>query len=292
MAQRLARLALTLAESASWPRYARTGPTLSKVRGSRERGLAAIRVPERVSEQLSLLLPGTAPNLFVHEGARQALVRKLEAAHLGSVVLSVTDNRQSIVTRTLKRGVLHVRVHHMFLDAPPKVVNALVRYIVTADRSASDLVGRYIDDSASRLARRKARHVSVHTRGKHHDLMSIFNDVNARYFGGSVNALITWGPKKRRGRARPRRSIKLGSYASLERLIRIHPSLDRSWVPRYFVAFVIYHELLHAVMPASRSDGRRTLHSAEFYERERLFRAASRAEEWERKNLTRLLRSN
>ncbi len=292
MAHRPARLALSLSESAPWPRYARTGPTLTKVRGSRERGLAAIRVPERVSEQLSLLLPGTSPNLFVHEGARQALVRKLEAAHLGSVVLSITDNRQSIVTRTSKRGVLHVRVHHMFLDAPPKVVNALVRYIVTADRTASDVVGRYIDESVNRLARRKARHVSVHTRGKHHDLLSIYHDVNERYFGGTLNALITWGPKKRRGRAKPRRSIKLGSYASLERLIRIHPSLDRSWVPRYFVAFVIYHELLHAALPATRGEGRRTLHSAEFYERERLFRASARAEEWERRNLTRLLRSN
>jgi len=284
------KLALSL-EAAPWPRYARTGPTLAKVRPRKERGLAAIRVPERMSEHLSLVLPGTAPNLFVHEGARQALVRKLEAAHLGAVVLSVTDNRQSIVSRSLRRGVLHVRVHHMFLDAPPKVVNALVRYIVLDDRSASDIVGKYIDESASRLARRRARHVNVHTRGKHHDLLSIFNDVNQKYFDGSVNALVTWGMRSRRSRLGPRRTIKLGSYASLERLIRIHPALDRAWVPRYFIAFVIYHELLHAVMPAGRGNGRRQLHSPEFYERERLFRASDRAAEWERKHIGRLLRT-
>lgn len=284
------KLALSL-ETATWPRYARTGPTLAKVRPRKQRGLAAIRIPERVSERLSLVLPGVAPNLFVHEGARQALVRKLEAAHLGAVVLSITDNRQSIVSRTLRRGVLHVRVHHMFLDAPPKVVNALVRYIVLGERGASDIVGDYIDASASRLVRRRARHVNATTRGKHHDLLAIFNDVNQKYFDGTVNALITWGTRSRVRRATPRRSIKLGSYASLERLIRIHPVLDRAWVPRYFVAFVIYHELLHAVMPAGKGNGRRQLHSPEFYERERLFRASDRAATWERKNIARLLRS-
>ena len=134
--------------------------------------------------------------------------------------------------------------------------------------------------------------MSVHTRGKHHDLLSIFNDVNERYFGGSVNALITWGPKKRRGRAHPRRSIKLGSYASLERLIRIHPSLDRSWVPRYFVAFVVYHELLHHFSPSTRGrSARRALHPPEFLAKERAFRNYERAVTWQSRNLSRLLRA-
>ena len=43
-------------------------------------GAAAIRIPERIGLQLALVFPQVSPRLFVHEGARQALERKLTAA--------------------------------------------------------------------------------------------------------------------------------------------------------------------------------------------------------------------
>src|SRR4028118_2287268 len=65
---------------------ARARPTLSP---------AAIRIPERVSAQLALVFPTTSPQLFIHEGARQALERRLKASSPGRlVILSITDNRQ------------------------------------------------------------------------------------------------------------------------------------------------------------------------------------------------------
>src|SRR5690349_9980973 len=101
----------------SWlaPRLARgtsrslTRPTLSA---------AAIRVPDRIGAQLALVFPSAAPQLYVHEGARQALERKLSVACAGRAVnLSITDNRHAIISHSLKSGVLHARIHHMFLDA-------------------------------------------------------------------------------------------------------------------------------------------------------------------------------
>src|SRR5579862_9299211 len=106
---------------------------------------AAIRIPERVRAQLRLVFPSASPRLFVHEGARQALERRLRGAFPGSVILSITDNRHSIITHRVQRGVLHVRVHHMFLDAPAHVVDSLVRYVVRGDRDASATLGDYID---------------------------------------------------------------------------------------------------------------------------------------------------
>ena len=90
---------------------------------------AAIRIPERVGAQLRLVFPSAVPRLFVHEGARQALERKLRVAFPGPVILSITDNRHSIITHRVQKGVLHARIHHMFLDAPAAVVDALVRYV-------------------------------------------------------------------------------------------------------------------------------------------------------------------
>jgi hypothetical protein len=290
----------------SWlaPRWSRGSAALARPAMT----AAAIRIPERVSAQLALVFPSAAPQLFVHEGARQALERKLKAASPGRlVVLSITDNRHSIISHSVKHGVLHARIHHMFLDAPARVVDALVRYVVRGDRKASQLVGNYIEANGARLARRRPRAIPLVAKGDHHDLLAIFNDLNAKYFDGGCTALVTWGRRVRRNRGVPRKAIRLGSYSSLERLIRIHPVLDRSWVPRYFVAYVLYHEMLHHMIPSARGSARaasanlasanghivrRVLHPPEFVERERGFRRYERALEWEKRHIGRLLRAS
>src|SRR5262245_55444940 len=127
----------------SWlaPRWSRGGAAMARPAtpgmSPRVRGVAAaaIRIPERVSHQLSLFFPSASPQLFVHEGARQSLERRLKAACPGRpVVLSITDNRHSIISHSTKNGVLHARIHFMFLDAPPRIVDALVRYVAGDDR--------------------------------------------------------------------------------------------------------------------------------------------------------------
>src|SRR3984957_15031443 len=94
---------------------------------------AAIRIPEKVGAQLRLVFPSASPRLFVHEGARQSLERRLRAAFPGPGVLSITDNRHSIIPHRIQRGPLHARVHHMFLEAPALVADALVRYVTRGD---------------------------------------------------------------------------------------------------------------------------------------------------------------
>jgi hypothetical protein len=251
---------------------------------------AAIRIPERLGAQLRLVFPSAAPSLFVHEGARQALERKLRVAFPGPVVLSITDNRHSIITHRIQRGTLHARVHHMFLDAPAVVVDALVRYVTRGDRDASATLGDFIEVNGFRLARRK-RNAPLVAKGKHHDLLELFNGINERYFGGNVNALITWGKRPTTKGSAPRKTIKLGSYSAVDRLIRVHPMLDQKWVPRYFVAYIVYHEMLHHVIPGSRGLGRINLHPPEFKEREKHFRYFERALEWEKRHVARLLRA-
>src|SRR5262245_36417269 len=107
---------------------------------------AALRVPNPVhAPQIALTFPQSQPHIFVHEGARQTLERRLRAAFPGPVVLAVTDNRHSMVSYARRGGILRARLHLMFLDAPATVQEALVRYIARGDRVASQVVGRYID---------------------------------------------------------------------------------------------------------------------------------------------------
>jgi hypothetical protein len=126
-------------------------------------------------------------------------------------------------------------------------------------------------------------------RGRYHDLDLILADLRVRYFPDCAAVRICWGQWS--GRTRPR-SIRFGAYLPEKKLIRIHPALDQAFVPRSFVEFIVYHEMLHHVIPPVRVNGRYHIHSAAFRQREREFPAYAEAMAWRQQSLRRLLRSN
>jgi predicted SprT family Zn-dependent metalloprotease len=126
-------------------------------------------------------------------------------------------------------------------------------------------------------------------RGRYHDLNAILADLRARFFADCAAVNIRWG--RWSGRARPR-SIRFGAYLPEAQLIRIHPALDQAFVPGYFVAFIVYHELLHHVILPVRHNGRYQIHSPLFHRREREFPAYAEAIAWRKHSLRRLLASN
>ncbi len=252
---------------------------------------SAVRVPNGQNAGHDAVELATAPHLFVHEGARQQLERALRRVLGKRIELAITDNRRMMLTTRDMRGSVLVRVHHMFLDADPFTQHALGRYLRFGDRASSNIVGSYIEANEQRIRPLRRRNKAMHTAGQKHDLFAIFNRLNDMYFQGMVDAQVTWGRRTRPKNERLRESIKLGTYCAERKIIRIHPTLDRSWVPRYFVEYVVFHEMLHHMIPMPVRGGRRDLHSAEFRESEQRFRRYAEALEWEQKNLTRLLRS-
>lgn len=252
---------------------------------------SAVRIPDPRVSQIPFRFVPTGPQIFVHEGARQALERKFELRFSGAVRLAVTDNRQSMITQTRERGTLRVRVHMMFLDAPEPVQDALVDYVLYDDRDASQVVGAFIGANTHRIRAARPVRGPLRTEGEVHHLRDILARLNERYFGNGVqDVLITWGRKTTR-RTESRLTIKLGSYSASERLVRIHPALDKKWVPRYFASYIVYHELLHHVIPPVRIGGRSIVHPPEFLRREREYRYYERAIAWERAHISRLLRA-
>jgi predicted metal-dependent hydrolase len=136
-----------------------------------------------------------------------------------------------------------------------------------------------VRDQGDQLRKRPPNKIATRTRGKVHDLSAFYRELNEEYFENSVNAAITWGPSSPRAVVRKR---TLGSYSMRSHVIRIHPVLDKTTVPRYVVAFVVYHEMLHAALGISRQGGRRSIHSKEFRRRETLFKDYEKAMAWER----------
>ena len=83
----------------------------------------------------------------------------------------------------------------------------------------------------------------------------------------------------------------MGVYFHDQKVIRIHPAIDDTRVPRYFVEMVVFHEMLHQIHPpAVDGAGRRVVHGAEFRAAERRFPGYWRARAWEKAHLHLLLR--
>src|SRR5204862_4045047 len=133
------------------------------------------------------------------------------------------------------------------------------------------------------------RQLNLRHEGTHYDLRAIFNDMIGRFFRGRLQRYnVTWG---RRRKHRPREHFIFGTIQEEDRVIRINPALDQPFVPLWFFRYVLYHEMLHSVVPdKTLPGGRRRVHTEEFSRRERKFPGYLRARRWEEENLARFLR--
>ena len=280
-------------------------------------GAACVSASIALMEALKRTKRGDVPPEVID--AQDSLERRIRA-HLpsGTGTVALTDNRYTMISvrriapkaaKRTARGAKRpserhgrddqngphsakrydVRLHHMFADADPVIIRALAHYVAENDADASRVLGDFIDANSGHVrgrARRAPTQV-IFTAGEQHDLRQIFDELNAQYFDNRIEAAITWGA--RLGRARRRNSIKMGSYAVEDRLIRIHRALDRAFVPRFFVAWIVFHEMLHQVHDIRVINGRREFHSKEFMADESQFDEFEAAKRWERANLDGLL---
>lgn len=72
-------------------------------------------------------------------------------------------------------------------------------------------------------------------------------------------------------------------------MIRIHPVLDHPDVPDWFVAFVLFHEMLHIAIPPEEGGKRRRVHTPRFRAAERQHPDYGRATAWEQQNIRALI---
>jgi hypothetical protein len=252
-----------------------------------ERPSAAPRPRREVTRRTSTRT--TQPEAAFDREANEQLEAALQSAIALPVRVTLTDNRRTMISLERNPRQMHVRLHHMFARADAGTLHALGRYLASSDREAAQQIGRFIEQHRTSIRGRTVRPVQLSAIGLHHNLNDIYRDVNARYFASRVEAKISWSRDQQvRSRRRPR-SIKLGSYTSRDKLIRVHPALDAEFVPRFFVEYIVYHEMLHHVLPPQRSGKRRSLHGPEFQAREKAFVGFEAALQWERENLERLL---
>ncbi len=256
--------------------------------------------------------PGSYQRLLFPLG-EEDLRFELERRSGMAVQLLITANRSSMVrVRRGGDGTARVRAHRVFLWSPKPVLRALGRFVRSPrNRDARETLSAFLrgeddrvtlcddvgvettdasssEDASARARRRRER---LRTAGDHVDLAAVFDRVNRDQFADRVRAAIGWGRSTGRG---PVRTIHFGSFAAdaAGGIIRIHPSIDRPFVPSFFVEFIVFHEMLHSLVPIERGpDGRRVVHGPEFRELEERHPDYGRAKAWERDNLHRFLRA-
>ncbi len=216
---------------------------------------------------------------FDPDERKQRIRDYIEKTTRRTVSLVITDNSTTMLSIKDTGRALMLRLHRIFLEAGIDVLNELSDYI-KGRKGRTPLIRNFINSNTHKVKEKPPRRVNLRTEGRYYNLLDIYRSVNDTYFGGRVSASITWGSRSPRRSARKR---TLGSYTGRGSLIRISPVLDSGKVPRYFLEYIVYHEMLHADMGIRAGKGRRIIHSREFRRRERLFKHYDRAIAWEKK---------
>ena len=200
------------------------------------------------------------PRLQVKAWSGALRLHKALGARLATPIdLWITDNRSVLFSIKHKGGRCALRLHHMFTLAEGDTREALIT--LASPEAEPRLVKwaraqlRAFSETHNEEIRLKTpkRRVRLKTSGDVHDLGPMLEAVLGAHFEPGLGLSISWG---RWGRPHQHQSrIRLGSFDLTRGLIRIHPVLDQHGVPDWVVKFIIFHEVLHRVVPSRRRAG-------------------------------------
>ncbi len=197
-----------------------------------------------------------------------------------------TENRRTLLSwRRGLDGLLRLRIHKQFSRAEEPTLDAVASYIRNGDKGAAAEIRSFAREFGL-LGRKPGRARYGSPLGMAHDLLSYLDEQNREHFNGEFKGRIGWS---RRTRSSRRKTIRLGSWSPRNKLIRIHPALDDKKVPDYVLRFVVFHEMLHAMVGVSERGKRRIYHTRDFRLREQQHPDYARAEGWIQEHLETLL---
>ncbi|HZV59082.1 MAG TPA: YgjP-like metallopeptidase domain-containing protein, partial [Candidatus Eremiobacteraceae bacterium] len=145
-------------------------------------------------------------------------------------------------------------------------------------RAPKALLQQYLDyaradrtrERVSKMRRSRVRLKHTAPQGEHFDLVKLFEQLNAKYFAGTLRQPnIGWSARSWKR--------QFGCYDPGPNQILLNRRMDREGVPPVVVEYVLYHEMLHVKHPTRRSGCSLISHSREFREEEKRFAEFERA---------------
>jgi len=180
-----------------------------------------------------------------------------------------------VITLRRRADVVYVRFSDLLHRAPVAVLEgaaALLLARVYRRRPPRALIAPYLAYAKSnrtrsrihRLRSHRVRSAQLSAQGAHHDLVTLFDRLNDRYFGNNLaRPRIAWSSRSWRR--------QFGSYDPGPNQIVLNRRMDRPGVPQFVVEYVLYHEMLHVKHPSRRSGCSLISHSPEFRAEEKRY---------------------
>jgi predicted SprT family Zn-dependent metalloprotease len=203
-----------------------------------------------------------------------------------------TNNRSTMVSFKRLNGRIVVRLHRLFRHANEETLDFLALYIGKRDKKASAKIDAFITAYNNEIRRSALSNPApMKSAGQHHDLKVVLDRVSKTYFDGKVDVQIGWARRPARTGRKNTKTVSraLATYSYSDRTIRVSPILDAIDVPEYVIDWIVYHELLHHVLPVEKSNGRHRYHTRRFKTLERAYIHYREAKAWEKVNANRLL---
>ncbi len=186
-----------------------------------------------------------------------------------------------VLTIRRREDTVLVRFSDLLRRAPLAVLEAAAALLLARlyrRKAPRTFISPYLEYARSHRTRQRLTHMrrrrvapsAANPRGDVHDLATLFDQLNQLYFGGKLGRPhLGWSTHRWRR--------QFGCYDPGPNQILVNRRLDRPWVPRYAVAYVLYHEMLHVKHPTRRSGCSLLSHSPEFREEEKRFAEYARA---------------
>ena len=178
-------------------------------------------------------------------------------------------------TIRLREGKLLVRLSDVLEGAPEGILRAIAHILLAKiyrkpiERGYATRYRKYVSShdivSKAHLLRQiRGRKQIDSAQGHAYDLNTIFEDLNRRFFHGSLaRPRMTWSREYARN--------SLAHYDPAHNAIVVSRVFDHPGVPQYAVEYIVYHEMLHLKHPVRLRGSRRCVHSTEFQAEEQLF---------------------
>jgi hypothetical protein len=200
------------------------------------------------------------------------------------IYLKIKEYKSTYISVVKSKYCLKISLHKLFLTAPEDIKNEVINFCLKRDKKSYDIIKKYANkcflnlDYSYKLNLKK-----LVTKGRYFDLKQIYENLNLIYFQGSLNLNITWFEKPRYRRYS---HFTFGSYDKNLKLIRINKLIDNKNFPFYFINYIVYHEMLHAVCKEEINErGNKKIHTRMFKELERKFAYYDEAQEFEKRFL-------
>ena len=207
----------------------------------------------------------------------------------GELRIRFHRNTSTMASLGRKGRVYCLRLHELFAGATEAVLEALARCFFTPRLTrqlveARETIFMFLETHRSNPLCHPTSVDAKGPRGQVYDL--------ARAQDRLRRQLLPDCPRLRIGWSRRVTSSLMAKWvatpAGVPNVILVNPLLDSSLVPQYYLHYIVFHELLHEVIPIRRERGRWSHHPAEFRRQERRFPQFEQALRWERENVGRL----